>query len=1031
VINSPYRLKPWLERALVAATILLGWTADTFAQTRTLSGRVVASGSGEGLAGILVGIAQVSAIRAGPTPMTAANGTFTLQVPAGPATLAVRGLGYKSLKVAVAASQATLHIELELDPLRLDEMVVSGQATDVSRRHLANAIASIKADQLNITSTASIESMLAGKIAGADIQSNSGAPGGGNQVNLRGVGSFIGSKTPIYVVDGVIVSDAAVQSGRNAITAASPGNNVLNSAQDNSPNRIADLNPADVESIEILKGASAAAIYGSQANNGVILIRTKRGNVGPPRFNFKQMLGVAYLANKLGTRLFHDSATAVAAFGEAAAPYFANGNIPRTFDLEDELAGRPAPARESALTMTGGTEASRYFISGLAHNETGVVLGTYYDKYSVRINLDHRLNERVFLDVSTNAVTSTSDRGFTNNDNNGSTYYSAWAATPSFADLSRHQNGTFPDNPFFKSNPLQTAASAQNVENVFRFLGSVRGQWTAVMKQDHSLQFSATAGSDVFLGKDLIHTSEDLQFERLDPAPGTIVNTTALSRRFNLGINAVHRFAPSGRPYSATTSVGVAREFRDLDVTRNVTRTLVRGQQSIGLGATTTGNQTRNRGKDLGLFAQEEVLLANRLLFIAGVRTDRSSSNADVNKWFAYPKLAASYRATLPLDVIDELKFRIAWGRSGNQPLPGDKNQVLFAAPVGGLETLQAFSTTVARDLRPERQTELEGGLDAAILNHRVSVELTGYRRVINDLLLNRPLAPSSGFVSARFNSTGQLRTTGLEAALVILPVQRKNISWTSRVVYSTDRSMIDSLDVPAFGLATSSVNAAFGNVRLQQGRSASQIVGRDIILREDDPRCLEALNKQPGSGSCPAETSIETAIGDANPDFRVGFSNQIRYHRLTLDATLEWQHGGDGVNYTGYLLDVAKNSKDFDHQCIDAGCLPGEGRGDFRNRVYPALTSRTWLEDRSYVKVREVAVNIDISPRILQSTRALSAFRSVQLGFSARNLITWTNYTGFDPEGNNFGTQAIRANFEAAPYPPSRSLWLSMGLTF
>src|SRR5262245_36391787 len=202
-----------------------------------------------------------------------------------------------ALKVAVSADQSTVQIALEADALRLEEVVVTGQATGVQRRNLANAVASVKAEQLNIAPASSVETLLAAKIAGADIQSNSGAPGGGNQINLRGVTSIIGNSTPLYVVDGVIVSDVTVPSGANSVTGAGGG---IANIQDNSPNRIADLNPGDIESIEILKGGSAAAIYGSKANNGVILITTRRGRPGDVRYGFSQRFGTSRLSHKIG-----------------------------------------------------------------------------------------------------------------------------------------------------------------------------------------------------------------------------------------------------------------------------------------------------------------------------------------------------------------------------------------------------------------------------------------------------------------------------------------------------------------------------------------------------------------------------------------------------------------------------------------------------------------------------------------------------------------------------------------------------------
>ncbi|MGH7505255.1 MAG: TonB-dependent receptor plug domain-containing protein, partial [Longimicrobiales bacterium] len=365
------------SRAFAIAVLLAALSAgQALAQQRTITGRVTDAANGQPLIGAEVALAlgggAVAAEgRSGVATFTSGDGAFTIEVPAGEVTLTIRMLGYKQVDVAVPANQNSVDIELETDPLRLDEIVVTGQATGVQRRNLANAVATVSADEINIVPTASIEGQLYGKVAGADIQSNSGAPGGGNQISMRGVNTILGNSTPLYVVDGVVVSDATIQSGVNSVTGSGGG---IANMQDNGVNRIADLNPADIANIEILKGASAAAIYGSQANNGVILITTKSGQPGETQFNLSQRFGLSTLAKKIGTRTFTE-AEAVDVFGPSAADVFTGD----TYDLEEQLAGDAAPAWETSLSISGGSDRTRYYVSGLAHNEEGIITGTFYD----------------------------------------------------------------------------------------------------------------------------------------------------------------------------------------------------------------------------------------------------------------------------------------------------------------------------------------------------------------------------------------------------------------------------------------------------------------------------------------------------------------------------------------------------------------------------------------------------------------------------------------------------------------------------
>ncbi|HET7276371.1 MAG TPA: SusC/RagA family TonB-linked outer membrane protein [Longimicrobiaceae bacterium] len=1014
--------------------------ATMAAQQRTITGQVTDAATGRPLSGVQVfipvgGEDVVARGAVNPTgretsgTITNSSGNFSIEAPAGEVLLEIRLIGYLRETVTVAPGQNSVEVNLEVDVLNLEEIVVTGQATGVSRRNLANAVGTVDGEEMSDVPSASIETQLAAKVAGADVQSNSGAPGGGNQINLRGVSTIIGSSTPLYVIDGVIVSDRTINSGANSITGAGGG---ISNGQDQSANRIADLNPADIASVEILKGASAAAIYGSKANNGVIIITTKRGRAGETQYRFSQDFGVATLSNKLGTRQFETLEEAIARFGEDVADVYTN----ETFDLEEQLAGDPAFSRETSGSISGGTENTRFFVSGLAKNDDGIVNGTYYDKYSLRLNLSQSISDDVSLSLQTNALRTNTGRGFTGNDNTSTAYYVALTSIPSFIDLSRNEDGTFPFNPFAASNPLETAALAINDAEVSRFIGGLNLTWDALTTDNQTLRFVANGGTDYFSQKNVVYAPETLQFEDLsesptDEFPGTSVVSNSGNININTGVNAVHTFRTDSGWLNATTSAGFQYEYRDLDIIRSRTQDLFAGQQNIGQGTFIESEETRSRSKDLGVFLQEEMLFGDRLLLTAGLRADRSSSNSDTDKWFYYPKFAGSYFFPLDAGILDDIKFRAAYGQAGNQPVYGQKFNNLNPGSIGGIQTLLLGNTTVADDLHPERQTEIEGGVDATLFNGRTRIELTAYTRTIDDILLRRDLAPSTGFGQALYNSDGQLSTTGYEAALTAVPFQSEDLDWTSRVVFSTDETIVESLDVPPFNYNGGGFGTSLGNIRIEEGKSVTQIVGRDTTTFVDDPRCLEALNVEPGSGRCAPGTRIVTQIGDANPDFRMGFSNDLRYKALTLSSTVDWQHGGDIINLLTLLFDLNQNAADYDDPCTFEDCQPGETKGDARARLGLGRTTTVFVEDGSFVKLREITLSLAIPTDLIGRYRLFSDISSMQLSLSGRNLLTWTDYTGFDPEVNQFGSQAIRANVDVGPYPPSRTFWLSLDVGF
>ncbi|HUQ84204.1 MAG TPA: TonB-dependent receptor plug domain-containing protein, partial [Gemmatimonadaceae bacterium] len=285
----------WLS--MLAATVLASTPA--LAQTRTVTGKVIEAGNSAP-----IGSAQIQIKGTTTGTLARDDGTFTIIAPNQAITLTVRRIGFPPLDVPVAATESSVTITMARDPLKLEEIVVTGLATGMSRRNLANSVASVSAEDVAKVPATSLENALQGKVAGAQIQQNTGAPGGGNRIRLRGITSLTSTANPLYVVDGVVTSDIGIAAGTNRVTQAGGATQISVASQESPVNRIADLNPNDIESVEVLKGAAASAIYGSKASAGVILITTKRGRGGKPAFSLRSGAGTAALAYKEGSRHF-------------------------------------------------------------------------------------------------------------------------------------------------------------------------------------------------------------------------------------------------------------------------------------------------------------------------------------------------------------------------------------------------------------------------------------------------------------------------------------------------------------------------------------------------------------------------------------------------------------------------------------------------------------------------------------------------------------------------------------------------------
>jgi TonB-linked SusC/RagA family outer membrane protein len=999
---------------LLALALPFGASAAA-AQQREVSGTVTGA-NGEAVAGAAVSIAGTTrGVR------TDGQGRFTIPVPAGDARLHVTALSYRAKDVAVPAGQNSVAVRLDTDVLGLETVVVTGQATTVRRENLAHDVAVVSNRQLVGNAPAqSLDIALQGKVAGATIRTNSGAPGGGTQIRLRGPTTITGNATPLYVVDGVIVSDVGIAGGQNAVSAAARGTNASN--QDVVVNRIADINPNDIENVEILKGASAASIYGSRAAAGVVVITTRRGRAGAPRFAFSQRVGYAELSNELGSRTWTAAEAIDAGFVTAASAstYFnADGSPKATYDLERQVFGRKAPQRETTLGVSGGSESTQYYVSGLVQDDQGIAPNTGYAKQSLNLSLNQTLWSRARLSASTNVLHSIAARGVTGNDNTSASYVSAISFTPNFFSY-EPVNGIFPRNPFSDSNPLETAVRSRNDEDVWRMIGSLNLNVDLLTRGPSTLRLVATGGADYFNQQNRLYYPPDIQLQPNAATPGTAVTGGGNNLNLNSNVNLVHSFKPQSGAFSATTSGGVQYEDRDLNQSQVTGRFLL---GSLGLpyqSAVQAVAGSRSRTRDFGGYAQEELLLFGDLLSVTGsVRGDRSSNNADAGKFYFYPKAAAAFTLPNSYSVLDQLKLRMAYGASGNEPTFGVRFTPLSVGNIEGYPNLAINGGIGAPDLRPERVTEIEGGFDATLFGSRAQLGVTMYRRNITHLLLGRVLASSTGYTTETFNG-GAMRSTGQEISLQATPVSHRLFTWNSNTTFTRNRTKVTDLPVPEFSPGNSFGNS-FGGYRIAVGYSPTTVFAQDGREENIPAGCTGTI--------C---TIKVVPIGESEPSFQMGFQNDVKVGRFTLGSLFDWSHGGLVINLTRNYYDSAATSPDY---LMPAGvttprpwtgcgsCLSGEERlywfGAPNNKA-------VYIEDASFLKLRELSLSYDVPTSVLG--RRVS---SAQLQLSGRNLHSWDNYSGYDPEVSNFGNVAAGRNQDVTPFPPSRTFWLGLNLVF
>ena len=933
--------------------------------------------------------------------ITDVDGNYSLSVPDDAKSIEVTYLGYTSQNISVIDGNYQNIILME-DINQLDEVVITGLASSVKRSNLANAVASIDARELTgVTSQPTMEGALYGKLKGAEIRSNSGAPGGGMSIKLRGVTSIFGSQQPLYIVDGIFMDNSTISLGTNVVSAAAGGGSTATN-QDDASNRIADLITEDIESIEVLKGASASGIYGSRAAAGVVIITTKRGKIGENKVQFNQTFGTISALKLLGQRNY--SAETIEALGGTAAAA-ENGLT----DYEQELYGNTGLASTSQLSFSGGQDKTTYYVSGVYKDEEGIVENTGYKKASFRANVGHDITNWLKVSLSSNYINASSDRGFFNNGNTNTTIGYAQAFTYPWENLFADESGVFPAGGA-GSNILETISSITNEENVNRFLNSLNATAQIFTTNNQSLKFVATAARDQYNLRTTSIFPSSLSFFRGEGTLGGVAiqgNTRSTINRL-AGFLVHDYYTDSGINF--TTQVGLTGE----DFNRNtviVTSTDLNGvETSISQAANQGAFQNIVIQKDRGFFVQEEVNFNDMIIGTIGLRGDKSSNNGDANKLFYYPKANVAlnlhnFDFWNDGSLFNQVKLRAAYGEAGTFAGFNDRFNLLGANVIDGSAGLITSTQRGNNTVGPERQKELEIGTDISLLNNKVSLEFTFYNKNVTDVLLRAQVPTSTGFTTQVVNAA-ELNNKGLEISLGLRPIETENLSWVSQFNWWKNTSEVTKLDIPAFNLG--GFAASLGQYRIQEGQSATQIVG---TYNPED------------CDNCDPEDDGFAVYGNAEADFNLSWINNVNFGNFEVSMVWHWKQGGDGVNLSTLLYDLGGTTWDYDDLTLDPeGVTPN---GDYRTSEWFGGNAGPWIEDASYIRMREIGIFYNI-PKT-----SVGDLADLRVGISGRNLINIFDYNSYDPEVSNFGGNVLANSIEVTPYPSSKRMNLHITATF
>ncbi len=993
--------------ALLLFLLCAGWQLALAQFTAT--GRIIGT-DGEPLVGATVSVPGASI-----GTITDVDGNYRLSLPGNAARLSVNYTGFRSAALDVTADNPRADVTLEEDYAGLDEVVVSGLATNVKRSNLANAVSLVSAKQLTgVTTQQTVDGALYGKLTGATINSNSGAPGGGISMKFRGVTTLTGNSQPLFIVDGVYIDNSAVPNAANLVSGAYRDGRAL-SDQDNPSNRLADIDPEDIERIEVLKGASSAAIYGSRAGTGVVIITTKRGQSGAPQINVSQSTGFSQSTRLLGARDFTEESVR-STYSNAQDP---NGDVQanlykaalaagKIYDYEKELYGNKGFLSTTRFSINGGSENNKYFVGVTYKNEDGIVKNTGYERLGLRLNVDQRLSKWFDVQVSTAYSRSSADRGYFNNDNTSTTNGVALAQTTPWAELHPDDKGNYPNNPYASGNFLQTVEQMTNNEAVNRVIGGISVTTHLLERDNQSLRLIVRSGLDNYGLVTKVIFPRTLQFQKDGSgtdgfvALGNTTNTNA-----NLNGFLVHSVSTGSLTFRS--QAGMTAENFNQNTVIGTASFLIGSQTNLDQAGSRNNVQRRIIQRDRGFFVQEEVNWDDKVVFTAGLRADRSTNNGDANKLFYYPRASLALNvgtlggfAEPNSDGLSLVKLRAAYGESGNFPANFSIFTPLNAVVIGGA-TGSLITTAAGNDeLGPERQREIEAGIDIGLVNDRVVLEMTYYNKTINDFLLQVAQPPSSGF-STRWANAGNLKNQGIEIGLGVSAIRSRVLNWNNQFNFWLNRSKITKLNVPSFN--EGGFAPFLGVFRIEEGKSPTQIIGS--ILPENDT--------QDGA----ADGLF--AWGDAEPDFNLSWAGDLEWKKWELGMLWHWKQGGNGVNLTTLLYDLSGTTWDYDDKTLDP--TNALANGPYRNSQLGA-SAEPYIEDIGYIRLREANLSYHIG-------RSWWKKADLRVGVSARNLLNFFSYNSYDPESSNFGFRAISSNIEVTPFPASKSLFFRVAASF
>lgn len=986
--------------SIVSFILMILCVQNIMAQKRTVSG-IVTDSKNEPLIGVNVTIKNASTTGT----ITNIDGKYSLEIPSGNSVLVFSYIGYSTQEVKVS-NRSVVDIVLKDDMQALEEVVVVGYGT-MKKSDLTGSVSSITSDNFKLGTDLTPQQLMQGAFSGVNISQNSGKPGGSNTIRVRGGTSITASNDPLYVINGVPISTSA------GVNQSNIGSSTTDFFDQEPINPLSNINPNDIESINILKDASATAIYGSRGANGVIMITTKKGKAGMRQLDYSFNLGVSTVAKKLDVLTGDEYRKTVSELGLTLDDKGQNT------DWQDVIF-RAAISQNHYVSFMSGSENTSYRASAGYSNQNGVMEGSGMKSANARMNINHKaLNDKLKLNMNISYGETNSDQAPVSNtvgsEMGSSMLYEAYVFNPTYPIY--NEEGDYYDVPPYRVNPASFSKELLDERATSQFLGNLTADWN--FYKPFTLQVNAGYNKNTINRNSYISKSN-----LLGNGNNGYVTVQKLSDYSKL-LETILKYNQSFGKHNIDAMVGYSWQyFYSEGQTTKAYGFLSDNFKWYSLAAAQTVESVSSYAESntlISMYGRINYNYADKYLLTATVRRDGSSRFGSGNKWGIFPSVAASWRISqedfFQNDIMSDLKLRASFGITGSQEI-GNYNSLstLGASTNGYLVGGEKITIVLPQqytnpDLKWEQTAQTDIGIDFGFLNGKIRGSIDYYYKKTTDLLLSVAV-PSPSLITTQIANVGTVTNQGIELDLSFDLMRTKDFAWDANLNLSHNKNEVVSLSngqwtgdnmqvAPCQGQGLSGTYAQL----IMPGQPIGTFYGKRFI------GVVDGVEQFANDGE-------PEVIGCAQPDLTFGLGTNLQYKNWTLSLNFRGSIGNDVYNCTANNLAYLSNlpGRNVLKEAVTSGV----------NRDQAKVYSSRFIEDGSFVRLDNLSLGYNFSlPKLYIS--------NARVFVSAQNLFVITGYSGADPEVNSeiSRTGVAPLGVDYLSYPKARTFSMGINLSF